>query len=85
MKPKYWNKGKIYLSNKDKVLKNLIKNFPKEHMILNSNYYHALLNSIIGQQISVSAANAVKIRFFKLDKNMTPKKLLKIDIRTLKK
>ena len=43
MKPKYWNKGKIYLSNKDKVLKNLIKNFPKEHMILNSNYYHALL------------------------------------------
>ena len=85
MKPKYWNKGKIYLSNKDKVLKNLIKNFPKENMILNSNYYHALLNSIIGQQISVSAANAVKNRFFKLDKNMTPKKLLKIDIRTLKK
>ena len=85
MKPKYWNKGKIYLSNKDKVLKNLIKNFSKEHMILNSNYYHALLNSIIGQQISVSAANAVKIRFFKLDINMTPKKLLKIDIRTLKK
>ncbi len=85
MKPKYWNKGKIYLSNKDKVLKNLIKNFPKEHMILNSNYYHALLNSIIGQQISVSAANAVKIRFFKLDKNMTPKKLLNFDIRTLKK
>ena len=85
MKPKYWNKGKIYLSNKDKVLKSLIKNFPKEHMMLNSNYYHALLNSIIGQQISVSAANAVKNRFFKLDKNMTPKKLLKIDIRTLKK
>ena len=85
MKPKYWNKGKIYLSNKDKVLKNLIKNFSKEHMILNSNYYHALLNSIIGQQISVSAANAVKIRFFKLDQYMTPKKLLKIDIRTLKK
>ena len=85
MKPKYWNKGKIYLSNKDKVLKNLIKNVHKEHMILNSNYYHALLNSIIGQQISVSAANAVKIRFFKLDKNMTPKKLLNFDIRTLKK
>ena len=85
MKPKYWNKGKIYLSNKDKVLKNLIKNFPKENMILNSNYYHALLNSIIGQQISVSAANAIKIRFFKLDKNMTPKKLLNFDIRILKK
>ena len=85
MKPNYWNKGKIYLSNKDKVLKNLIKKFPNEHLILNSNYYHALLNSIIGQQISVSAANSVKNKFFKIDKKMTPKKLLTIDVRTLKK
>ena len=57
MKPEYWNKGKIYLSNNDKVLKNIIKMFPSEHLELNSNHYHALLNSIIGQQISVLAAN----------------------------
>ena len=85
MKPKYWNKGKIYLSNKDKVLKNLIKNFPKEHMMLNSNYYHALLNSIIGQQISVSAALSVKKKLFKLKKTISPNTVLKINSRTLKK
>ena len=85
MKPKYWNKGKVYLSNKDKVLKKLINNFPKEHMILNSNYYHGLLNSIIGQQISVAAANSIKNKFFKLDKKMTPKKLLNINTIKLKK
>ena len=64
MKPQYWNKGKIYLSNKDRVLKNIINKFPNENLILNDNYYHALLNSIIGQQISVSAANAIKKRFY---------------------
>ena len=84
MKPKYWNKGKIYLSKNDKVLKNLINNFPKESLKLNPNYYHALLNSIIGQQISVAAANSVKQKFFNLNKNMTPKKLLNFENKSLK-
>ena len=76
MKPKYWNKGKSFLSNKDKVLKTIIKDFPKENLILNDNYYHALINSIIGQQISVSAANAIKNRFFCINKTIVPKKVL---------
>ena len=64
MKPKYWNKGKKYLSNKDTVLKNLIKSYPNEYLSLNSNYFHSLINSIIGQQISVSAADSVKKKIF---------------------
>ena len=84
MKPKYWNKGKSYLSNKDKVLKSIIEKFPNEYLMLNGNHYHALLNSIIGQQISVSAANAVKNRFFNLSKTITPKKVLKIKEISLK-
>ncbi len=63
MKPVYWNKGKSFLSNKDEILKNIINRFPKENLILNDNCYHTLVNSIIGQQISVSAANAIKKRF----------------------
>jgi len=38
MKPKYWNKGKVYLSNKDKVLKKLIQTYRNEYLNLNSNY-----------------------------------------------
>ena len=72
MKPKYWNKGKIYLSNKDKVLKKLIKTYRNECLNLNSNYFHSLINSIIGQQISVSAADSMKTKFFKLKRNITP-------------
>ena len=72
MKPKYWNKGKIYLSNKDKVLKRLIQTYKNEYLNINSNYFHSLINSIIGQQISVSAADSMKTKFFKLKKNITP-------------
>ena len=84
MKPKYWNKGKIYLSNKDKVLKKLIKTYKNEYLNLNSNYFHSLINSIIGQQISVSAADSMKTKFFKLKRNITPQtvsKLSTIDLR----
>ena len=78
MKPNYWNKGKLYLSNNDKILKNIIQNYPKEYLSINNNYYHCLINSIIGQQISVSAANSIKNRFFSLNSKINPKNVLKI-------
>jgi len=84
MKPQYWNKGKSFLSNKDKVLKTIIEKFPNENLEINSNHYHALLNSIIGQQISVSAASAIKKRFFNLHRNITPINVLKFNEDTLK-
>ena len=84
MKPQYWNKGKSFLSNKDKVLKTIIERFPNENLEINSNHYHALLNSIIGQQISVSAASAIKTRFFNLHRKITPINVLKFNEDTLK-
>ena len=80
MKPKFWNKGKLYLSNKDKVLKSIISIYPNEYLSINENYFHCLLNSIIGQQISVKAASSIKKRFFSLKKNINP-----INFSTIKK
>ena len=85
MKPKYWNKGKIFLSNKDKVLKKLIQTYRNEYLNLNSNYFHSLINSIIGQQISVSAADSMKTKFFKLKKNITPQTVSKLRTTDLRK
>ena len=85
MKPKYWNKGKIYLSNKDKVLKKLIQTYSNEYLNLNSNYFHSLINSIIGQQISVSAADSMKTKFFKLKRNITPQTVSKLRTTDLRK
>ena len=85
MKPKYWNKGKIFLSNKDKVLKKLIQTYRNEYLNLNSNYFHSLINSIIGQQISVSAADSMKTKFFKLKRNITPQTVSKLPTADLRK
>ena len=64
--PKYWNKAKRYLSKKDKTLSKLIKNYesPSE-VILTSrkDIFFSLCKSIIGQQISVAAANSVFLKF----------------------
>ena len=85
MKPKYWNKGTQYLSNKDKVLKKLIQTYKNEYLDLNSNYFHSLINSIIGQQISVSAADSMKTKFFKLKRNITPQTVSKLRTTDLRK
>ena len=85
MKPSYWNKGINYLSNKDKVLKKLIKTYKNEHLNLNNNYFHSLINSVIGQQISVSAAHSIKNKFFSIKKNITPLNVLKIKTNDLRK
>ena len=85
MKPKYWNKGKFYLSKKDKVLKKLIQTYKNEYLNINSNYFHSLINSIIGQQISVSAADSMKTKFFKLKRNITPQTVSKLRTTDLRK
>ena len=85
MKPRFWNKGILYLSKKDRVLKSIISSYPNEYLTINSNYFHCLLNSIIGQQISVSAATAIKKRFFSLNKNINPKNVMQINTKSFSK
>ena len=77
--PKYWNTAKKYLSKKDKVMSSLIKkyNSPSE-VILTSrkDVFYSLCKSIIGQQISVAAANSVFLRFKKKCKNKINAKMV---------
>ncbi len=66
--PKYWNAAKRYLSKKDKVMSKLIKNYqsPSETILTTKrDIFFSLCKSIIGQQISVAAANAVFLKFKK--------------------
>ena len=54
--PNYWNKAKKYLSKKDKIMSNLIKNYesPSETILTSrKDIFFSLCKSIIGQQISV--------------------------------
>ena len=79
--PKYWNKAKKYLSKKDKVMANLIKRYqsPTETILTSRrDIFFSLCKSIIGQQISVAAANSVFLKFKKKCNN-------KINAKTVKK
>ena len=70
--PKYWNIAKKYLSRKDKVMSSLIKKYksPSEAVLTTrKDIFFSLCKSIIGQQISVAAANSVFLKFKKKCKN----------------
>ena len=70
--PKYWNKAKKYLSEKDETLSELIKSYqsPSETILTSrQDIFFSLCKSIIGQQISVAAANSVFLKFKKKCKN----------------
>ena len=67
--PAYWNKAKVYLSRKDKVIKYLINNYKDGHLITRNDVFFSLCKSITGQQISIAAANSVFLRFKKKCKN----------------
>ena len=70
--PKYWNQAKKYLSKKDKVMAALIQKYksPSETVLTSrKDIFFSLCKSIIGQQISVTAANSVFLKFKKKCKN----------------
>ena len=87
--PKYWNKTKKYLSKKDKTMAKLIKNYqsPSETILTSRrDIFFSLCKSIIGQQISVAAANSVFLKFKKKCNNkINAKNVSKLTFLNLKK
>ena len=63
--PKYWTRAKKILSKRDKVMKKLINNYHDGCLVTRNDVFFSLCKSIIGQQISVAAANSVFSRFKK--------------------
>ena len=72
-KPSFWETAKKDLIRKDEVLAKIIQNYPSDFLYTKSDPFYTLARSIIGQQISVSAAQAVWDRFEKKSKTVQPK------------
>ena len=87
--PKYWNEAKKYLSKKDKILAKLIKDYrsPSETVLTSRrDIFFSLCKSIIGQQISVAAANSVFFKFKKVcNSKINAKEVSKLSFSQLKK
>ena len=75
-KPKYWNEAKRTLSKKDKVMRKLIHNYKDKSLVTRNDVFFSLCKSIIGQQISVKAANSVFLKFKKKCKNKITAKVV---------
>ena len=62
MKPAYWEDACASLSATDPVLAGLIKTYPGMSLRSRGDAFHTLARSIVGQQISVKAADSVWTR-----------------------
>ena len=83
--PKYWAKAKRILSKRDKVMKALIKNYKDGNLVTRNDVFFSLCKSIVGQQISVAAANSVFLKFKKKCKNKINAKVVsKLSFNSLK-
>jgi DNA-3-methyladenine glycosylase II len=78
--PSYWDEACKYLSKKDRVLKRLIPQFGDACLQSRGDAFTTLARSIVGQQISVKAAQSVWDRFAKLPRKMTAGNVLKLKV-----
>jgi DNA-3-methyladenine glycosylase II len=78
--PEYWVEACKHLVKKDRVMKRLIPLFPNTTLQTRGDAFSTLARSIVGQQISVKAAQTVWHRFEILPKKMTPANVLKLKV-----
>ncbi|MBC5785021.1 DNA-3-methyladenine glycosylase 2 family protein [Ramlibacter sp. USB13] len=78
--PEYWDEACKYLTRRDRVMKRLIPQFGEACLQSRGDAFTTLARSIVGQQISVKAAQSVWDRFAALPKRMTPANVLKLKV-----
>ena len=84
--PSYWTKAKTYLSKKDSIMRSLIKKYKDNNLTTRKDVFYSLCKSIIGQQISVAAADSVFKKFESAcKKKINPKTVSKLKTSQLKK
>lgn len=78
--PTYWADACKHLVKRDRVMKKLIPQFPGVCLESRGDAFTTLARSIVGQQISVKAAQAVWERFEKLPRRMQPAQVLRLKV-----
>ena len=72
MTPEYWQEACAHLSKRCKVMKKLIANYPEAALRTRGNPFQTLARAIVGQQISVKAAQSVWNKFEIAVEKVTP-------------
>lgn len=84
MRPTYWSRAKRALTAADPILAALIAQHPRVALVSRGDAFLTLARSIVGQQISVKAADAVWQRVQASCPCMTPVALLRKRAQTLR-
>ncbi|SNS59805.1 DNA-3-methyladenine glycosylase II [Noviherbaspirillum humi] len=75
--PSYWQDAKEELMKRDRIMRKLIPQFGDMHLVGRGEAFTTLARSIIGQQISVKAAESVWHRVLDACPKCTPAQVLK--------
>ena len=78
--PDYWEEACKHLSRKDRVMKRLIPKFGDACLESRGDAFTTLARSVVGQQISVKAAQSVWDKFAALPRKLTPANVLKLKV-----
>ena len=78
--PFFWEDACKHLVKKDRVMKRLIPQFGDASLQTRGDAFVTLARSIVGQQISVKAAQTVWDRFALLPRKITPANVLKLKV-----
>jgi DNA-3-methyladenine glycosylase II len=78
MRPPYWDGACADLVKRDRILKKLIPKFGPAHLINGGDPFVTLARSVVGQQISVQAAQAVWARIEAASSKLAPQQFIKL-------
>ena len=76
MKPEYWDRAKRALARKDPVMGAIMRAHPKVFLTQRGAPFNTLARAIVGQQISVKAAQSVWNKFCVCVGDITPENVL---------
>jgi DNA-3-methyladenine glycosylase II len=77
-RPSYWDRACADLVKRDRILKRLIPKFGPVHLVNGSDPFVTLARSVVGQQISVSSAQAVWGRVELACPKLAPQQFIKL-------
>jgi DNA-3-methyladenine glycosylase II len=77
VKPEYWLRAKRALIRRDEVMARIIRAYPRIALQRRGEPFKTLARSIVGQQISVKAAESVWNRVLAVAPDATPEQVLK--------
>ncbi len=84
MMPDYWRQAVRELSRRDAVLAQLVKRYPGVALVSRGAPFSTLVRSIVGQQISVKAADSVWARVSAAMPDLTPGAVLALSVEDLR-